>query len=307
MIDSINKLAWKAVDAVEAGLSSAPPSSLGITLPSDPIATAELEAKIKLEIESGAHKLETLLGSTIDKNFDKLEIFALRTIVAVPEGLEDWIRLRHYDGLDFGKVGGEDGDRPTVESVREQRAKVVEAQRLQRLLVAESRKNEVIIAKLRALRGMPRKQKKEGDVKEEDLPYPVFKHLEDKAGLGTGAAETPLTTTTAFALSQMPALKSLLAELKPMEQALEEKKVLGEDGEKVWRTERVEYIESQTRRHLETRGLELDANGEVRDGEWQGGGRRLNKGEVEGLEAVVALMGGEKEVKEEEDENMFDA
>lgn len=52
---------------------------------------------MKLEIEAGAHKLETLLGTTIDKNFDKMEVFALRSIVAIPDDLEDWIRLPHYE------------------------------------------------------------------------------------------------------------------------------------------------------------------------------------------------------------------
>lgn len=65
------------------------------------------------------------------------------------------------------------------------------------------------------------------------------------------------------------------------------------EKEKSWRRQRVEYIESQSRRHLENvGGLELGRNGEVRDGEWQGEGRRLGKGEVVDLERVVAMMGG---------------
>ncbi len=32
--------------------------------------------------------------------------------------------------------------------------------------------------------------------------------------------------------------------------------------------------------------------GEVRDGEWQGEGRKLGKGEVEDLERVVDMVGG---------------
>lgn len=315
IIDSINKLGWKAVDAVEAGLSLAPPESLGVHIEATDPDAAKKEAAIKLEIESGAHKLETLLGSTIDKNFDKLEVIALRSILHVPdepplEGLADWIRLSHYEGLNF--IRSEDA--PSVEEVREQRKRVVEAQRLQRLLMAEEARNAQIIAKLRALRGLRQKEKKRADkteaeaevkVKEEELPYPVFAHLAEKGNLDQGGASMPLSTTTRFALSQMPALNSLQSELQPMEAALDIRKESGgsvEEGEesKTWRRERVEYIEKQKRRHFESRGLELEENGEVRDGEWQGGGRKLGKGEVEELERVVGLMGGEREGKEEE-------
>jgi kinetochore protein Mis12/MTW1 len=46
-------------------------------------------------------KLESLLNSTIDKNFDKLEIYTLRNLLTVSnakedEGLENWIVLDHY-------------------------------------------------------------------------------------------------------------------------------------------------------------------------------------------------------------------
>ena len=68
----------------------------------------------------------------------------------------------------------------------------------------------------------------------------------------------------------------------------------GEGARKSWRRERVEYVESATRRHLETvQGLELGKDGEVRDGEWQSEGRKLDKGEVEGLEGLVAALSGE--------------
>lgn len=269
---------------------------------------------MKLEIESGAHKLETLLGSTIDKNFDKMEVFALRSIVAVPEGLEDWITLEHYEGLNFTLPA----DLPTIDSVRLQRARVQEAQRLHRLLMAESAKNRATIAQLRALRGLPPKTSLQTTSKAEPSdtnngsemapPYPVFAHLEDKSTLDAGAAETPLSTTTAFALSQLPALKTLLAELRLQERQLEEGEArTGEAEGKTWRRERVEYIESQTRRYLEGKGLELGKDGEVRDGEWQGGGRKLNRGEVEDLESVVGLMGGRKSGGENEDDEMVDA
>lgn len=67
----------------------------------------------------------------------------------------------------------------------------------------------------------------------------------------------------------------------------------GAQKNKSWRRERMEYVEGETRKHLESvRGLELGKDGEVRDGEWQGEGRKFAKGEVEGLESVVAALGG---------------
>ena len=51
----------------------------------------------KLEIDEGIHKLETLFESTIDRDFDKLEIYALRNVFMVPDDVLDWMRLRHYE------------------------------------------------------------------------------------------------------------------------------------------------------------------------------------------------------------------
>lgn len=41
--------------------------------------------------------METLLESTVDKNFDRFEIYLLRNILSVPEDLTGWIRLSHYE------------------------------------------------------------------------------------------------------------------------------------------------------------------------------------------------------------------
>ena len=42
------------------------------------------------------HQLETLLEATVDRNFDKFEIYTLRNLLTVPDGLEKWMRLAHY-------------------------------------------------------------------------------------------------------------------------------------------------------------------------------------------------------------------
>ena len=97
--------------AVEEGLTSAPAASLGFAdraaaegRPLPPATNTEaaptseiLYPESRLEIEHGVHQLETLLESTVDKNFDKLEIFVLRSILSVPEDLVQWLQLKHYE------------------------------------------------------------------------------------------------------------------------------------------------------------------------------------------------------------------
>lgn len=51
----------------------------------------------KDEIENGVHQLETLLEATVDKTFDKFEIYTLRNILTVPDELAPWMRLAHYE------------------------------------------------------------------------------------------------------------------------------------------------------------------------------------------------------------------
>lgn len=128
---------------------------------------------------------------------------------------------------------------------------------------------------------------------EPEPQQPALAFLRQQGSLAEGGKDRPLTTTTQFTLSQLPALQSLLAELRPMLKSLGAGSPLRADEEKSARTQRIEYIESQTRRHLENvRGLELGPQGEIRDGEWQGEGRTFGEGEVSGLEKVVGMLGG---------------
>lgn len=218
-----------------------------------------------------------MLEAKIDKNFDVLEIFTLRNILTIPPEVRDWVKLENYEGLNFAV--GEDA--PTTESIALQRRKLRETQKLHALLQAETARNDATISSLRALlsgQGM----KKEND-DETITTEPPFAFLDKKVDL-TGDAT--------FALTQLPALKSLLKDLQPRLEVLRDGGQMGE-GEKSWRRERLEFIELETRRHLENvRGLELGEQGEVRDGEWQGEGRKLGKGEVEDLERVVGLVSG---------------
>nr|5T51_A Chain A, KLLA0F02343p [Kluyveromyces lactis NRRL Y-1140] len=53
------------------------------------------------EIKIGTAKLESLLENSVDKNFDKLELYVLRNILSIPSDLleENRFRLLHHEKL----------------------------------------------------------------------------------------------------------------------------------------------------------------------------------------------------------------
>ena len=290
--------------------------------PDDPPPVSFEEAH-RHEIENGTHQLETLLCASIDRNFDKFELYLMRNVLCVGPESRDWIRLGHYEGLDLSGIaaarreegGGDNGgggdddapgegtDRPTVESVHRLRRRLQASQKLNVMLHAEHARNEALLGELRALVGGQKEHR--AQVKNESSPEvpstSTFGFLQNTGDLAVGDAETPITTTTAFTLSQLQALRALSTSLRNIVPDLEEAALAADsnlaqdepDTRKSWRRERLEYVETATRKHLENvRGLELGKNGEVRDGEWQGEGRGIAKDEVEGLERVVTFLGG---------------
>ena len=95
---------YQGIASLENGLFSTPPDRLGFkaipaaeVLPGAHSAAEPEYPDAKKEIEEGLHQLETLLESTVDRNFDKFEIYVLRNILSVPEDLTGWIRLNHYE------------------------------------------------------------------------------------------------------------------------------------------------------------------------------------------------------------------
>ncbi|KAI9810756.1 MAG: hypothetical protein M1827_006094 [Pycnora praestabilis] len=310
IINSINAIVYKAVEAVEKGLLGAKPASLGFSQAasdsnaSDSIPDTDGDGNVlypeaRQEIETGVHELETLLEATVDKTFDKLEIVLLRSVLKVPEEMSSWIRLGHYENLSFAQQA----DAPTPESIMLQRRKLQETQKLHTALLAESSRNAAIIAQLRSVlsptvnsNSLPRPKPEDGEtervIKPENTTAPFAFMMEGAAVKDLGATcngQQPLNTTTNFAISQLPALRSLLSTLRPKLATLP--KTSSNDYDST-REERRYYIESQTRRHIErTRGLELEVQGQIRDGEWQGNGRRVGTGEMGALEDVVGMLG----------------
>lgn len=234
----------------------------------------------------------------------------MRNILCVKPDDRDWLRLGHYEGLNFDNLpakttpnmdtsdGGADSmdvdtpDRPTVESVNRLRRRLQASQKLNTMLHAEKARNDALLGELRSLVG------RVGAVKDESQgaetkPKPPLAFLHDRGDLTLADANTPLTTTTAFSLSQLQALRALSTSLSSMLPNLQGGGGDEGAGRRTWRKERVEYVEGAARKHLEhVRGLELGSDGEVRDGEWQGEGKRLAGGEVAALEGVVGALAG---------------
>lgn len=398
IINSINILADKALTSVETGLLNAPPTSIGFGKPASStnanskskrkrkqhpdeeddtgavsdLSPEQIEDQAHAEIAAGTHQLETLLCTSIDRNFDKLELYVMRNILCVKPEDRDWIRLGHYDGLNFdnlpatvlpgikkGTVAGASGendkekgnsdemeidsssaapitskdnndddgevnpDIPTITSVNTLRRRLQASQKLNALLAAEKTRNDALLNELRSIAGRTTKviAATASAVTSEDnsttTTTPPLAFLHNKGDLTQADAATPLTTTTAFALSQMQALRALstsLSNILPdlnaslnagiaVDAAADAAASAGEGDatktttttttttRRTWRKERVEYIEGAARRHLEAvRGLELDQDGEIRDGEWQGEGPRGGAEEFAALEGVLDLL-----------------
>ncbi|KAM0334408.1 hypothetical protein ACHAQA_001434 [Verticillium albo-atrum] len=320
IINVVNSLADRTLDRVEQGLSSATPKTLGFEKalkkqqqqknPSaDPPRTAEDAAKF--EVADGVHKLETLLCNAIDKNYDIFELYVMRYLICINPDTRPWLRLSHYGGYDFDAPAREDA--PSTESVNAVRRSLQGSQRLNVMLHAEQARNAALLAKLRAAVGgkavgrPARLSLGEGEVKDEEGAKAPFGFLHAKGDLTDADAKTPITTTTAFTLSQLQALRALSTSLTNImpDLAGEGDASVEDERRKGWRRERVEYVEVATRKHLENvRGLELGKNGEVRDGEWQGEGRNFAKGEVEGLENIAAALGGGGEASSRKEDEM---
>ncbi|KAG5829806.1 hypothetical protein H9Q74_000105 [Fusarium xylarioides] len=298
IINTVNVLADRALDSVERLLLSIPPQSLGFSskhASKDGTPALPPDEAAKLEIEHGTHQLETLLNASIDKNFDLFELYTMRNILTVRPDDQPYMRLAHYEGLDFS--GSEGPDRPTTESVTALQRRLHASQRLHTALESERARNEALLGKLRSVLGVVPGNVKAEEGQAQAPDGSAFGFLRDKASLQAAGADKPIATTTEFTLSQLQALRALSTSLRTLlpdlgptdaDTSMED----ASSSSRTWRRERVEYVEGASRKYLETaRGLELGDQGEVRDGEWQGEGLKITRSDVEGLEQVAAMLG----------------
>ncbi|KAJ5458659.1 hypothetical protein N7475_010047 [Penicillium sp. IBT 31633x] len=300
IINSINNLIYQAISSLESGLLNTPPERLGFSHDSSGPSIAETDEdgnviypEAKLEIENGLHQLETLLEANVDKAFDKFEIYVLRNILTVPGDLLPWVRLKHYDGLSFGSSP----DTPTPETIHAQRKKLAETKKLNRSLKEERARNDAVISQLQSILSTVKSAKVDGVPKTitnipVDLSFltssPAARQLRVGVDAGPNAKPTPLTTNTTFILSQLPALQTTLAQLRPKLASLPNATVPMETKTK--RDERKEYIESRIRLHLERAGQLAMGD----DGNPVVAGRRIDIREAHALESVANMLTQDK-------------
>lgn len=97
IINAVNTIVYRGIEAIETGLLNIPPSTLGFSSTQSHDESDSENTAAADEIEHGVHQLETLLEATVDKAFDKFEIYTLRNILTVPEDVAQWVRLSHYE------------------------------------------------------------------------------------------------------------------------------------------------------------------------------------------------------------------
>jgi kinetochore protein Mis12/MTW1 len=250
-----------------------------------------LEELKQNEIDNGIVKLESLLNATVDKDFDKFEIYTLRNILAVgheEEDLADWVRLDHYKGVDVSTTG----PAPSPEEIEAQRSRLHETAKFNVMLKAEEAKNAAILSQLTALLSA------EPGHSEASTAAPL-------AFLNAPAStngEQSLTQATQYALNQLPALRQLLAQLSTTMQTLPREWAARHDDEDNAEARRRRYLESQTWRALKGRGIEAESSGSAS----LTTGRKLAQTELEGIEAVARGVGSTTTQNKDHDTAMED-
>ncbi|KAI5201867.1 hypothetical protein E4T39_05038 [Aureobasidium subglaciale] len=309
IINTVNELVFQAVNEIETALLNVPKEQLGFsaTAPAQDDNSGEdaSEQASRTEIEAGIVKLESLLNSTIDKNFDKLEIYTLRNLLTVSnakedEGLENWIVLDHYKNL---QPPSTDDNAPTPESVQRLRRKVQETEKLQSALRAEAAQNEALLAQLRPLvsapPAAPNSFKPDQDTPQQSHT-PSFSFLTNApsaATLGVGSEKhaNSLAQNTSFVYSQIPALREIVTALRSHLATLPAKNMAATIHQST--EARHAYIESQTRRALGRVGVDVTA---APDAELLG--RRVGGEEARALEGIVAAMTAQNQASDRMEE-----
>lgn len=314
IIDSVNNYIYQGINSLETGLFSTPPERLGFQK-SSPIAattgtstTTDLVepdnsdpySTAKRELEEGLHSLETLLNSTVDKNFDKFEIYVLRNILTLPADLTPYVRLRHYEGITYPLPGTgisdaheEKSAESSTDRIEKLRRELFTARSVGRHLSSEIDRNEAVLAQLRSMlagdvtTNSARSTKTKTETWTPDLSFittqPPFPAT-------TTTSSRPLTTHVQFTLSQLPTLRSSLADLRMKLGNLKSAPLaqLGETARDEAREERRGYIETRTRGILERAGVGAGAGDSTgTDTEVGVPGKVRQEEEIEALEDIA--------------------
>lgn len=186
------------------------------------------------------------------------------------------MRLEHYKNLD---VQRESSESVSPEELQMQRRKVQETAKLNAMLKAEEARNQAIILQLKGLLGDP------SAAGSDEAPFGFLASSQH-----TSTTSQPLNQNLRYALSQLPALRELLDQLKTSLASIPSARHVESDED----AKRRGYIDSQSRRALERRGIEAGDAGQSA----AGAGRRVGQDEIAGLEAVAQALGGGEKMEE---------
>ncbi|KAI4161227.1 MAG: hypothetical protein LQ342_005018 [Letrouitia transgressa] len=285
IINTVNTIIYRAVEAIETGLFSIPPRQLGfgVTKSSGDSTASDVDEEAKAEIENGVHQLETLLESTVDRNFDKFEIYTLRNIFTVPDELVPHIRLSHYEGLNLPLPP----NAPTPESFVTLRRKVHETKKLNRALRNIHAQNASLISQLTSLLSPLSSDQSASLQASLSLSFLTSHPAAESLGLSFNFPSSasnakqagPLSAQSQFLVTQLPALREAVAALRPKLRTLPEQ--IGHVDWESRREERRNYIEDRVRKVV---GKGVGENPP---------GLRIGVEEARGLESLTANMGGE--------------
>ena len=176
----------------------------------------------------------------------------------------------------------------TAESVQLLRRKVAASRHVTTSLLAESSQDEAIIRQLKALTS-PTSPNEPAVTQADKQPNLSFLNSSPSSrafNISTGQpTQQALTTNTTFTLSQLPALKAILAELRPKLASLQSAGHSLNSARDERRQERRDYIEQRTRAHLKRNGRAHADNA------MSVNGRKVDPEEVEALEKVSSMFG----------------
>lgn len=183
----------------------------------------------------------------------------------------------------------------TPDSLHTLRRKLQETEKLHAGLRAEQARNDVLLERLRTLVPTSPSQSAQAlfaaPIKSEGRHEPSLSFLTatpsaSTLGLSTKPQVESLAQNTQFALSQLPALKALLAHLRPRLASLPQSSLPGARNKS--EEARQAYIGSQSRKAMERRGIDVSGNAAAEAGDL---GRRMGTDEIRALEGIVKTLG----------------
>jgi kinetochore protein Mis12/MTW1 len=150
---------------------------------------------------------------------------------------------------------------------------------LSKNLQEEHNRNEAMLTQLRELVGVTQQEAN-------NLSFLMNGSAAQSLKVTDNPDQQSLTTNTKFAVSQLPALRSLLAELRPKLAALKasDKDASLNSAKEEIKEERRGYIEQRTWSRLERNGMEPAENFNLLSG------RRVDAEEVQALEKVASVF-----------------